>query len=99
MHTRQKWAIGEEIALQWYLSRGWKLVSQNFTMRWGEIDLIVENTSERRYIEVKMIDSIDDLHWFVTTRKLQRVTKTLTYHGIKFPTDKLIQLDVVFVKW
>lgn len=99
MHSRQKWAYGEAIALQWYIDKWWELVSKNFTMRWGEIDLIVENADQRRYVEVKIIDSIVDVHGFVTPRKLLRVQKTLAYYSMKFPTKKMLQLDVVFVKW
>ncbi len=70
----------------------------NYTRPNGEIDLIMEDATQRIYVEVKSIDGIDDLHGFVTPRKLERVRRTMRYHMRVYPTKKAIRLDVVFVK-
>jgi len=98
MHSREKWRVSEDVACQRYKDRWWICISKNYTIRWWEIDLICEKGKDRVYIEVKCVDYIDDIHWFVTPRKLGRVRKTMEFHALKFPTKKDIRIDVVFVR-
>jgi Holliday junction resolvase-like predicted endonuclease len=59
----------------------------------------MENETTRAYIEVKCIDKIDDVQWFVTPRKLAHIKKTIQYHLRKSPTEKELRVDVVFIRW
>ena len=74
------------------------MVERNFTIRGGEIDLIVENAEQLCFVEVKVVDSIDDLHNYITSAKLKHITKTIQRYLHTNPTDKTIQIDVVFVQ-
>lgn len=98
MDKRSLWRAGEEIALRSYLDEGWLLVEQNFTIRWGEIDLIVENDAQLAFVEVKIIDALDDVHNYITRSKLRHLSKTIDRYVRAHPTTKTIQLDVVFVQ-
>ncbi len=98
MHKRAVGTRWEEVALQAYIDEGRRLVVRNFTMRGGEIDLIVENSSQLVFVEVKVVDSLNDLYDYITPVKLKHLTKTIERYLYTHPTDKQIQIDVVFVQ-
>ncbi len=98
MNKRSQGKEGEEIALQAYLEEWYSLVERNFTIRGGEIDLIVENAEHLHFVEVKVVDSIDDLHNYITSAKLKHITKTIQRYLHTHPTTKTIQIDIVFVQ-
>lgn len=98
MNKRSQGNEGEEIALQAYLDDGYSLLDRNYTIRGGEIDLIVQNKDHLVFVEVKVVDSIEDLHNYITWAKLKHITKTIQRYLRTNPTDKTIQIDVVFVQ-
>lgn len=44
---------GEQIALHYYQKRGYKLVTQNYYSRYGEIDLVLIKNNKITVVEVK----------------------------------------------
>ena len=58
----------EEIALRYYLNQGYVLLDQNYTIKGGEIDFIVEKDDMRVYGEVKGVDHMENLHDYVTKK-------------------------------
>lgn len=75
-NTRQKGKHYEQIALEYLLSLGFELVSQNFHSRYGEIDLIMQKDSILHFIEVKSSNYMQPL-LKITSKKLERITKTI----------------------
>jgi len=61
----------EQIVSDRYLPNLFTILQQNYTIRGGEIDIIACIKDEIIFVEVKVIDSIDDIHWFLTKKKLQ----------------------------
>ncbi len=98
MNKRSQGKVGEEIALHSYLAEWMRLVERNYTIRGGEIDLIVENDQQMVFVEVKVVDSIEGLHDYISSLKLKRITKTMQRYLHANPTGKTIQIDVVFVQ-
>lgn len=41
-HLKEKGKIGEQLARERYLARGYQLRAKNFTIRGGEIDLVMQ---------------------------------------------------------
>lgn len=60
--------------------------------------MIVENAEHLHFVEVKVVDSIDDLHNYITSAKLKHITKTIQRYLHTHPTTKTIQIDIVFVQ-
>ena len=89
---------GEATVMQHYLSQGYTACAQNYTIRGGEIDCIVENDRYIVFVEVKVINHIDDLQSFITGKKLYYVQKTIEQYLHTHHVDKDPRLDVVFVK-
>ena len=98
MDRRQKGYAGEELVLKNYLARGYDHLVSNFTIRGGEIDIIVENDDTTVFVEVKVINHIDDIFGYVTDKKLYFLRKAIEHYMIEQPTKPQIRLDVVFVK-
>lgn len=98
VNRRKQGKEWEDIALQRYLDRGWHFVDANYTIRGGELDLIVENDEKIVFIEVKIINWIEDMHEYITRGKMGFVKRTVKWYLVDFPTEKDIQIDVVFVQ-
>ncbi len=55
MNTRNKGNIGEKIALEYLIKKGYKHIRQNYYTHYGEIDLIVWDIKNKElvFVEVK----------------------------------------------
>jgi Holliday junction resolvase-like predicted endonuclease len=70
----------------------------NFTIPGGEIDLIVTDQDRCVFVEVKVVNTLDDLHDHLTPHKQQTLSKTITTYLQDHPVDKEIQVDLVYIK-
>ena len=98
---RQKGAHLEQVAKEFLEGKWWQHIRSNFTMRWWEIDLIFKKPWwEYVFVEVKWVDYIDDVWWYITHKKLKSLQKTIEYfllkNWLKWQVD--YQIDVIFVK-
>lgn len=89
---------GEAIVMQHYISQWYTACEQNYTIRGGEIDCIVENKKYIVFVEVKVVNHIDDLQSFITWKKLYYVQKTIEHYLHTHAIDKDPRLDVAFVR-
>ncbi|MDR0608391.1 MAG: YraN family protein [Candidatus Peribacteria bacterium] len=100
MNTREKGKTGEQLVQQYYQQQGFSLLKANFTVRGGEIDLVMKKDHMLVAIEVKNLDTIAELDNYITSRKmvyLQRALDAFLWeYGREQFTD--IRLDAVFVK-
>jgi len=62
------------------------------------LDLILENDELLTFVEVKVMDYMDDFFDYITLKKLGTIKKTIERYLLKHPTDKPYVLDIVFVK-
>lgn len=53
INTREIGTHGENIALEYLLNKGYKLISKNFRTNFGEIDIIVKRNDTLCFVEVK----------------------------------------------
>lgn len=91
---------GEDVAAQYLLQKGYKIVERNFYCRQGEIDIIAKDKNELVFIEVKTrtnqtygrpIDAI-------TTYKQKHLIKSIEYYIFKYRLeDALIRIDAIEV--
>lgn len=97
MHTRKKGQIAEQVAKQYYEQRGYTCAFQNFTIRGGELDLVMENATRVVCVEVKDITMVSDIHDYITPVKRRRIMHAFQTYLWKFPTQKDIICEVVFI--
>jgi putative endonuclease len=87
LDNRAKGNIGEDIACNFLLKRGFTIVTRNYRKKWGEIDIIAEKDKTIHVFEVKsvtanLLDGFDNGHRpeekvdFVKVRRLRRMIQT-----------------------
>ncbi len=89
-------AVGEQLAVQWYVRRGFVVVERNWRCRHGELDLIVRRGVLLVVVEVKNRSSSAYGHpaEAVTWRKQQRIRRLTAQwlseravHGVELRFD------------
>lgn len=90
-----KW---ENIAKKYYLQDWYKLLDQNRTIRWWELDLIFEKDLEVIFCEIKVVNCTNDIFGYITKNKLNFLAKTIQYYIIDKDIKEQYRLDVVFIK-
>ena len=88
----------ESLVQQLYESHGYICKDKNFTIRWWEIDLVMENNLNIIFVESKVVNYIDNLHDYITTKKLSTLRHSIDTYLWKYPTKKIVRIDIVFVK-
>lgn len=100
MNTRlkEKWRIGEDIVAKYYESLWYFIKIRNYAFRGGELDIVVCKASSLVFIEVKVIDYIEDTFDYLTPKKLSFLKRAIEYYLSDYPSTYEISLDVVFVQ-
>jgi len=96
---REAGGRGEQIALQYLINKGYRLLRSNFTAKCGEIDLIVYDDSYLVFVEVKMRKSQDYGHPLeaVTLGKQKKIRKTAEYFMQINRTTLQPRIDVIAI--
>lgn len=98
MDKRPLWYRWENIVKDYYISRWYEFVESNYTIRWGEIDLIFLKDWICHFIEVKVVDNIDDIFGYITKNKLKSLEKTIHFYLFSKGLTLDYRLDIVFVR-
>lgn len=97
-NKRTQWAIGEKLVLEHYQKNGYEVLDKNYTIPGWELDIIAKKNSTIVFVEVKVVDHIDDLMWYIKPQKLKFLERTIEDYMYKKNLDLDVRLDVVFVK-
>jgi Holliday junction resolvase-like predicted endonuclease len=99
---KERGYAGELLTQEHYIAQGYHLLDTNYTIRGGEVDLVLW-TPERDtlvFVEVKVVDGMsDDVLGYITTSKrraLSRVIQRFVHHH-QYDAYEL-RVDVVFVR-
>lgn len=95
---KQKGNAGEDLAAKHYESLWYTLLARNYTFPDGELDIVAVKWNCLTFIEVKVIDYIDDTFDYVTPRKLSFLKRAIRQYINDHPSSHDISLDVVFVQ-
>lgn len=96
---KQRWYQSELIALLFLEWLGYHTIEKNYTIRGGEIDLIMSYQTKVVFVEVKCIDVIQDVIGYITHSKIKALKKTIEWYCREKKLTCDIQLDIIFVKW
>lgn len=58
----------------------------------------MENDVNIIFVECKVVNYVENLHDYITPKKLQALRHAIDTYLWKFPTQKLVRIDVVFIK-
>jgi putative endonuclease len=61
-------AIGEDVAKQFLIQRGYSILEMNYWRKWGEIDIVAKKGAKVHFVEVKTVshETKQDLEWAVS---------------------------------
>lgn len=88
----------EELVSNYYKNKGYTLLEKNWTIPGGEIDIIMQKEDEIIFIEVKVVDGIEDLDSYLTPKKIEILERSIETYCTKLKWEYEIRLDVVFVQ-
>jgi len=98
MNKRPLWYEWENIVKNYYLSKWYDFCDSNYTIRGWEIDLVFKKDWICHFIEVKVVDKVDDIFGYITKNKLKSLEKTIHFYLFSKGLTLDYSLDVVFVK-
>jgi putative endonuclease len=97
--------IGENIACKFLMKRGFEIIEQNYSKKWGEIDIIAKKGEKLHFIEVKSVtrDSLkhvspetddyrpeDNLHpW-----KLKRLSRVIQTYLLGYKGNRSVSYEI-----
>jgi len=76
MQRKKLWYKFEKLAEDFLLSKWYKILAKNFTIRWWEIDLIAIKNRVVSFVEVKWSSSNIDFQNYITKWKIKALQKT-----------------------
>ena len=98
---------GEDIACQFLVRRGYRVIERNYRRKWGEIDVIAEKDGSIRFVEVKAVsrekmpDFSHEMDYrpeeLVHRTKLRKVARTAALYMEERKDKREYQIDVVGV--
>lgn len=95
---KEKGKEAEHVVAKYFVQQGYSIISQNYTIRGWELDIVVEKWDIRTFVEVKLVNHTEDLLDYISTHKKTNLIKTLRDFNYNHPTNKDISVDLVFVK-
>lgn len=58
----------------------------------------MENDVNLVFVECKVVNYVENLHDYITPKKLQALKHSIDSYLWKYPTKKLVRIDIVFIK-
>ena len=58
----------------------------------------MENDVNIIFVECKVVNYVDNLHDYITPKKLQALKYAIDTYLWKYPTQKTVRVDIVFIK-
>lgn len=94
-----KGKLGEKLACDYLVNKGYKIVTCNFSAKVGEIDIVAQNDIYLVFAEVKTRrkNSIATPAEAVNSSKQRKIIKTALIYMMKNKTDKQPRFDVIEV--
>lgn len=102
MNSKQLGKLGEKIAEKYLRKKRYKILTQNFKRKWGELDLVAKKKRNIIFFEVKTISARegfapeDEIGW---KKKKQLIKMSQIYLSEnKIPFDSPWQIDIIAVE-
>ena len=90
---------GEQLALDYLLEKGYRLVEQNWRCKLGEIDLVMQDKDTLVFVEVKSrtSDQFGSPEEAITPHKLKRMEKLAQYYLLQKHSSQDWQIDLAAI--
>lgn len=97
MEKKHRGQRAEQIAAEWLQDQWMRICDRNRTMRGGELDIVGYMDDLLVVVEVKSIDTLDDLHGYLSPTKLRHVIHTTMHRIQTHHWTWPFRIDVLFV--
>lgn len=98
MNKRARGNRAESLVASICVERWYLVLHRNRTIPWWEIDIIAQENNCIIFIEVKVVDHIDDLFEYITPTKRQYLQRSIECWIQEYHRKEEYRLDVVFVQ-
>lgn len=90
---------GEDLAVEYLLKKGYKIVARNFTFQKAEVDIIARKDNILAIIEVKTRSTPDfgDPQEFVKNRQIHRLVTAVDHFVNDHDMDVEVRFDIVAI--
>lgn len=82
------------MAAEFLRAKGYTIVTRNYTIRGGEIDIIALDGEELVFVEVRW-RADDEAEWSVTEEKLDAIRRTATAYLSEMPEQREFRFDFI----
>lgn len=92
---------GEDIAQEYLLKKGYKILERNYKKPWGEIDIIAQKGEDIVFVEVKTLKASSFLpEESIGFKKRRSLIKSAKIYLLEkgYPENQTWQIDVIGVK-
>lgn len=100
MHNQAIGNLGEKIACNYLMKKGFLIINRNYRSKTGEIDIIAKSKNTLVFVEVKT--KIGDVkgkpYEHVTKSKLAKFKRAVQAYLISYKIESPIRLDVVSIQ-
>lgn len=97
-YNKEQGYEGELLVQKHYQDKGYVLLHKNYTIVDGEIDLIFSYEESVVFVEVKVINYVNDVHDYITHHKLRSFCRTIHHYCHRYRVDTRLRMDVAFVE-
>jgi putative endonuclease len=90
---------GERMAVDYLISKGYRILAQNFRYLKGEVDIIVQKDNCLAAVEVKTRSSISfgTPEEFLKPAQIQRIIKTVDHFVMSKNLDVQVRFDIIAI--
>ncbi len=91
--------LGEDLAVEFLIKNGYKIVARNFIYQKAEVDIIARKENTLAIIEVKTRSTPDfgNPQEFVKGRQIQRMVKAVDFFVNEHHMDVEVRFDIVAI--
>jgi len=91
---------GEDLAAEYLIERGFKMLNRNVRTPFGEIDLVCRQGGKTVFVEVKLRNSktFGNPEDSVVGNKLHKLTKSIEWYILNNPSIKEYRLDLIAIE-
>ena len=95
--SRAKGNIAEDLACDWLMRQGCRILERNVYSRFGEIDIVAEKGGVLHFVEVKSGSTFEPIY-NITFSKLTKLLRSIDAYLKKHGLESSYQLDALIVK-
>jgi putative endonuclease len=91
--------IGEELAVDFLMEKGYEILETNWTFQKAEVDIIAQKNTVLAVVEVKTRSSVDfgSPQDFVKPKKIQLLVKAINEYVVSNDLDVEVRFDIIAI--